>query len=178
MDGCISRKYSLQVMVANELLICETHSPDKRWWVGGAFSSLSPRQFGRIHFVVQMLIPEPSAKLPISHSSCIPANTGEPHQCLQGPMSPSHPNRQTAFLLFQRVLSVLPGRDAGGGCPQERGQYSCHCSQDVSKPTPWSAGGWSKGCLVPNNQYDGESRKSSLLTVTAAVMCHAQDWTA
>lgn len=161
------------------ILIYETHTLDKKWWVGGAFSSLSPRQFGRIHFVVQMLIPEPSAKLPISHSSCIPANTGKPRQCLLGPMSPSHPDWQTVFLTFQRVLSVLPGRDAGSGCPQERGQYSCHCSQHVSQATPWSTGGWSKGCLVPKNQwYNWESRKTCLLTVTAAVMCHAQDWTA
>lgn len=35
------------------LLVCETHVSDKKWWVGGALSSLSPWQFEMIHFVAQ-----------------------------------------------------------------------------------------------------------------------------
>jgi len=43
------------------LLICETHGSDKKWWAGGALSSLSSQQFEMTHFVVQMFVPGPPA---------------------------------------------------------------------------------------------------------------------
>lgn len=74
----------------------------------GALSSLSPWKFEVIHFVIQMFVPEPSAKFPILHSICIPANTSKFHQCPQGSRSPSQPQKyHTCYL--EMVLFALPG---------------------------------------------------------------------
>lgn len=128
MDGCISRKYSLQVMAANDCWFVKLTPLIKS---GGALSNLSPWQLEAIHFVLQMFVPEPSAKLLMLHSSCIPADTSN-HSSAS--WSRGLPTWETPCLLPDRVSIALLGRwhhawDTESGCPEERGRYSHLCKQ-------------------------------------------------
>lgn len=138
-----------------------------------------------IHFVGWTLVPEPSAKFPISHSSCIPANTSNQHPPPPVPPGPkvSQPSRKPSRLLPERFSVVLPGWqhrtwDAVGECPQ-RGYSTvtsatgmspsqCHDQQgDEIKDEP---------CLK-NSGIMGKAGKAAYWW-SQQLWRHMQDWAA